>query len=67
MTYNRRQRGTAQPPLGAGLWPLSEALPQCPAVWAGIFTKMGSKENEFISKKITLGQPVKNNRKISNH
>jgi len=28
---------------------------------------MGSKENEFISKKITLGQPVKNNRKISNH
>jgi len=40
MTYNRRQRGTAQPPLGAGLWPLSEALPKGPALWAGIFTEL---------------------------
>jgi hypothetical protein len=38
MTYNRRQRGTAQPPLGAGLWPLSAALPKGPTLWAGIFT-----------------------------
>jgi hypothetical protein len=40
MTYNRRQRGTAQPPLGAGLWPLSAALPKGPALWAGIFTEL---------------------------
>jgi hypothetical protein len=28
------------PPLGAGPWPLREALPQSPALWAGIFTPL---------------------------
>jgi len=38
-------RGSAQPPLGAGLWPLIEAIPQSPDLWAGILSSCDSSMN----------------------